>query len=73
VQVPVFEVMIPAGSWRDDAACRWSVPTSAFFDRDDLLGAVVRLCDGCLVQPDCLAYGIDSRAVRVFGGKVLRG
>jgi hypothetical protein len=62
----------PGGSWRDHAACA-GVPTSAFFDRDDLLAAVVTLCDRCPVQPDCLAHGIDTGSSGMFGGKVLRG
>ncbi|HYS41152.1 MAG TPA: WhiB family transcriptional regulator [Pseudonocardiaceae bacterium] len=72
---PVATVPAPTDStWLDHAACRDASDTDRFVP--DNPGAHWRPppeCGRCPVRAECLAYGLATKSIGVWGGQYLRG
>lgn len=64
---PDLSIEIP--SWQMDARCHDSDPAVFFGDTRHDLDAAARVCGGCRVREECLAYALETDAeVGVWGG-----
>ncbi len=55
--------------WKLDGACRSADPETFFPTRGemDLIAKAKRICNGCPVKDECLAYGMEEK-FGVWGG-----
>lgn len=74
-------VCIVSEAWRDDAACTEVDPDLFFPDQGGSTQQVKRLCGGCPVAAECLAFALEERIqFGIWGGlsteerkRILRG
>jgi WhiB family redox-sensing transcriptional regulator len=58
--------------WQADALCK-EYPTVNFFPEVGESAKEAReVCSKCLCRAECLAYGIETRSVGIWGGKTFR-
>ncbi len=59
----------PLPAWADDAACLYAEPETFFPDKGQSVEPAKKVCKDCPVQPQCLAYALDTRQPEgVWGG-----
>lgn len=58
-----------AGMWRDQALCARTDPHLFHPDRGESVAPAKRICAGCDVRPECLAYALATEQwCGVWGG-----
>jgi len=68
LHIDLDEVEAASTAWAASAACRDSDP-DLFFVEGGSVASAVKICAGCAVRPECLAYALVANIeVGVWGG-----